>query len=104
MGQGNRQPLQDATPSTSCIGVNIVDIEGVSSRAAQPTSSPPPALVGAGAAPLGAALRGLRRARRLSLQDVAEATAISASFLSLVETGKSDITIGRLVRLVEFYG
>ena len=53
---------------------------------------------------LGAALRRLRRARRLSLSQVAEATLISASFLSLVENGKSDITIGRLVRLVDFYG
>lgn len=35
---------------------------------------------------------------------MARATGISASFLSLVENGKSDITIGRLVRLVAFYG
>src|ERR1700722_5235199 len=49
-------------------------------------------------------LRELRRSRGLSLADVAEATQISPSFLSLVEKGKSDITIGRLVRLVEFYG
>ena len=42
--------------------------------------------------------------RRLSLAEVAEATRISPSFLSLVELGKSDITIGRLVRLAEFYG
>lgn len=53
---------------------------------------------------LGAALRGLRQARRLSLTDLAEATGISASFLSLVENGKSDITIGRLTRLIEYYG
>lgn len=46
----------------------------------------------------------MRRRLRLSLNRVAEATGISASFLSLVENGKSDITIGRLVRLVEFYG
>lgn len=52
---------------------------------------------------LGAELRALRRARGLSLSQVAEATRISASFLSLVENGRSDITIGRLVRLVEFY-
>jgi transcriptional regulator with XRE-family HTH domain len=53
---------------------------------------------------LGAALRGLRRSRGLSLAEVADATAISRSFLSLVETGRSDITIGRLTRLVQFYG
>lgn len=38
------------------------------------------------------------------MRDVAEATGISSSFLSLVETGRSDITIGRLSRLVEFFG
>ena len=46
----------------------------------------------------------MRNARSLSLADVAEATGISASFLSLVENNRSDITIGRLVRLIDFYG
>lgn len=53
---------------------------------------------------IGAALRQVRKARSLSLHDVAEATGISASFLSLVEKDRSDITIGRLVRLIDFYG
>lgn len=53
---------------------------------------------------VGAQLRGLRAARRLSLGDVARETGISASFLSLVENGRSDITIGRLTRLVDYYG
>ena len=53
---------------------------------------------------LGAALRSVRRGKRLSLSEVAGATGISSSFLSLVENGRSDITIGRLARLVEFYG
>lgn len=57
---------------------------------------PPPSLA--------TSLRALRLERKLSLKDVAVATDISASFLSLVENGKSDITIGRLVRLVNFYG
>ena len=52
---------------------------------------------------LGDALRSARRSRALSLSAVAAATGISSSFLSLVENGKSDITIGRLVRLVHFY-
>jgi transcriptional regulator with XRE-family HTH domain len=52
----------------------------------------------------GAELHQARKARNLSLADVAEATGISASFLSLVEKEKSDITIGRLVRLIDFYG
>lgn len=53
---------------------------------------------------LGESLRTLREARGLSLQDVGAATSISASFLSLVENGRSDITLGRLTRLVAFYG
>lgn len=61
------------------------------------SSSAPPSTLGAG-------LRALRQERRLSLSDVADATGISASFVSLVENGRSDITIGRLTRLVDFYG
>jgi quercetin dioxygenase-like cupin family protein len=53
---------------------------------------------------LGARLKAVRHARRLSLAEVSEATDVSASFLSLVENDKSDISIGRLVRLIEFYG
>ena len=53
---------------------------------------------------LGAQFRALRNERGLSLAQVADATDLSASFLSLFETGKSDITFARLVRLVGFYG
>jgi transcriptional regulator with XRE-family HTH domain len=53
---------------------------------------------------VGPALRAVRRARGRSLAEVAEATGISASFLSLLENDRSDITIGRLVRLLDFYG
>ncbi len=52
---------------------------------------------------VGERLRALRKERGLSLAEVAEATGISTSFLSLVETGRSDITLGRLVTLVKFY-
>jgi transcriptional regulator with XRE-family HTH domain len=48
-------------------------------------------------------LRRLRTERKLSQSDVARETGISSSFLSLVEQGRSDITIGRLMRLAEFY-
>jgi quercetin dioxygenase-like cupin family protein/DNA-binding Xre family transcriptional regulator len=51
----------------------------------------------------GSALKSLRRDRRLSLQEVSAGTGISASFLSLVENEKSDITIGRLMKLARFY-
>lgn len=53
---------------------------------------------------LGTRLRQLRRARGVSLAEVAEGTGISASFLSTVEKGKSDITVSRLMRLVHWFG
>jgi transcriptional regulator with XRE-family HTH domain len=53
---------------------------------------------------LGPRLRQLRRSRGLSLAEVAEATGISASFLSMVEKGQSDITVSRLMRLVRWFG
>lgn len=52
---------------------------------------------------LGAALRAARTRRGLSLAQVAEATGVSRSLLSLIETGRSDITIGRLNKLSLLY-
>lgn len=52
---------------------------------------------------LGRRLRLLRASRGLSLAEVAAATAISPSFLSVVENGQSDITVSRLMRLVNWY-
>jgi transcriptional regulator with XRE-family HTH domain len=54
-------------------------------------------------AELGPALREARKARGFSLTEVAEATGVSRSLLSLIETGRSDITIGRLGRLAQLY-
>jgi transcriptional regulator with XRE-family HTH domain len=54
-------------------------------------------------AALGAALRRARKARGLSLAQVAAETGVSRSLLSLIETGRSDITIGRLGRLAQLY-
>jgi quercetin dioxygenase-like cupin family protein len=65
---------------------------------------PDPELLPAAQPELGASLRALRRERGKSLAEVAAATAISQSFLSLVETGQTDITISRLMRLVAYYG
>jgi transcriptional regulator with XRE-family HTH domain len=48
-------------------------------------------------------LRALRRSRGLTLAQLAAGTKISKSFLSLLEAGKSDITVGRLMRLADFY-
>lgn len=55
-------------------------------------------------AEFGGKLRKLRKSRRLKLQELAEGTGLSASFLSMVETGKSDITLAKLQRIVQFYG
>jgi transcriptional regulator with XRE-family HTH domain len=52
---------------------------------------------------LGTRLRALRTERGLSLSQLEAATKISSSFLSLVESGKCDITISRLVRLADFF-
>ena len=52
---------------------------------------------------LGASLRAIRKSRGLSLAQVAGATGISRSLLSLIETGRSDITVGRLTRLALLY-
>jgi transcriptional regulator with XRE-family HTH domain len=53
---------------------------------------------------LGSQFRKLRTERGLALAEVADGTGISSSFLSLFETGKSDITFGRLVPLLAYYG
>lgn len=76
---------------------NMLDTAGahVTIGSVDMTSSHDPAL--------GAALRQARNARGLSLTQVADATSISRSLLSLIETGRSDITIGRLGRLARLY-
>jgi quercetin dioxygenase-like cupin family protein/DNA-binding XRE family transcriptional regulator len=57
-----------------------------------------------GGVAVGPMLRKLRKSANLTLAEVAEGVDISQSFLSLVENEKSDITIGRLTRLVQFFG
>jgi transcriptional regulator with XRE-family HTH domain len=52
---------------------------------------------------LGVVLRAERERRGYTLADVAEQTGLSRSFLSLVEGGKSDISLGRLHRILTFY-
>jgi transcriptional regulator with XRE-family HTH domain len=52
---------------------------------------------------LGKNLRTLRQKLGRSLTDVAEATGLSPSFLSMVENGNSDIALGRLLRVTQYY-
>lgn len=56
------------------------------------------------AAQLGERLLQIRTEHRLSLAAVAEATGISTSFLSLLEKGRTDVSLGRLLPLLEYYG
>ncbi|MEW6082062.1 MAG: XRE family transcriptional regulator [Bacillota bacterium] len=53
---------------------------------------------------IGKSLRNLRQARGLSLQEVSQATGLSVAFLSKVERDLSNITMGHLRRLANFYG
>jgi transcriptional regulator with XRE-family HTH domain len=53
---------------------------------------------------LGTRLRDVRRQRRFSLSHVSNETGISTSFLSLLEKGETDISLGRLLPLLQFYG
>jgi XRE family transcriptional regulator, regulator of sulfur utilization len=53
---------------------------------------------------LGERLRQVRQERGLSLKEVAAGSNMSASFLSLVETGKSDLSLNRLLAVLRYYG
>jgi transcriptional regulator with XRE-family HTH domain len=52
---------------------------------------------------VGAILQRMRQQRGMSLQDVADATGLSPSFLSAVERGKSDIALRRLARVAAVF-
>jgi transcriptional regulator with XRE-family HTH domain len=52
----------------------------------------------------GARLQALRLQRELTLAQLSEAANLSISFLSLLENDKSDISLGRLARLVDALG
>lgn len=56
-----------------------------------------------GAPDIGQILKRMRTQRKLSIRDVAEGSGLSASFLSAVERGESDVSIGRLARIAEFF-
>jgi transcriptional regulator with XRE-family HTH domain len=53
---------------------------------------------------IGARLKVLRKARGLTLREVAERAGLSASFVSMVENGRTEIAISRLVRLTGVCG
>lgn len=53
---------------------------------------------------LGNRLKALRTAKGLTLLEVATATGLSRTFLGMVEQGKSEIAVARLLRVADFYG
>jgi transcriptional regulator with XRE-family HTH domain len=53
---------------------------------------------------VGQALRAIRITRGLSINELARESDLSASFLSQVETGQSDLSVGRLVRVAQALG
>jgi transcriptional regulator with XRE-family HTH domain len=53
---------------------------------------------------LGRRLKALRVNRGLSLKEVGAETGVSSSFLSMIETGRNDLSVGRLMVLADFYG
>jgi transcriptional regulator with XRE-family HTH domain len=52
---------------------------------------------------VGRRLRKLRKFRGLTLVDVADAVELSSSFISLVERGQAEISLGRFLRLADFF-
>lgn len=52
---------------------------------------------------IGERLRQLRIAKGMSLRDAATTAGLSASFISLVERGETEIAISRLIRLADTY-
>lgn len=73
---------------TDAAAIAEVERPGVDAQKAQPT--------------LGRRLKGLRVSRGLSSKEVAADTGLSASFISMVETGRNEITVGRLMTLATF--
>lgn len=53
---------------------------------------------------VGGIIRRLRRQRGLSLEDLAQTSGVSASFLSAVERNASDISVGRLAKVARAFG
>ena len=80
------------------------DVAGRDKALAQSGEAAPAQTGQAGLPRVCAVLRGLRQRHDMSLQDVADRSGLSVSFLSAVERGQSDISLGRLGRLAQVFG
>src|SRR5215212_10119059 len=72
------------------------------SRNANPSTATEPDATGAGP-DIAGVLRRLRKQSGLSLDQVAKASGVSASFLSAVERAQSDISVQRLARVAAVF-
>jgi transcriptional regulator with XRE-family HTH domain len=80
-----------------------LDSEATLAEVATPWSAAEPVDEDVGMPQVGQLLRGLRLRNGMSLKDVATGSGLSVSFLSAVERGQSDISLGRLNRLAQYF-
>jgi transcriptional regulator with XRE-family HTH domain len=93
--EGGPRPASNFARDRVTLGRNVPGVNDLAAARALEAMPHPP---------LGPVLRAARRSRGMSLAQVAAATGISRSLLSLIETGRSDVTVGRLSRLATLYG
>jgi transcriptional regulator with XRE-family HTH domain len=77
----------------------VTDERDLDSSAALEAGPPPD-----GVPDVGQIVRRLRTRRGLNLREVAKGSGLSASFLSALERGESDISLGRLSQLASYFG
>jgi transcriptional regulator with XRE-family HTH domain len=77
---------------------------GARGSAAEPATPRSPQSVDWSPYQVGQALRALRLTRGMSINDLARQSDLSASFLSQVENGQSDLSVGRLMRVSQALG
>jgi transcriptional regulator with XRE-family HTH domain len=98
-GQDGAAELRDHQPGS--VAADRVEVDGTGFG-----SAPRPEGFAAEWSPaeLGQAIRATRRRLELSISEVARRSELAQSFLSQVELGRSDISVGRLVRVAQALG
>lgn len=81
--------------------LNVAAIRRIIGEATEPIEAPPAPMSDPD---VGASLRALRAEHGWSLAEVAEKSGLSISFLSAVERGQSNISVGSLFKLADAYG
>ncbi len=81
--------------------------DGVATQArakSQNASAPDGQVASAVSQGVGEALRAWRREAGLSIREVAERSGLSVSFISLLERGRTEVAVTRLIRLTDVFG